>query len=449
MRPYPSLGAIGSGAATSPAGRWSRTSSAWSSTTTPAASSRPRRTPTRPPRRTPLGMLGATAAARRDRLARRRGDLRPLHRSTRGRGCIAGRLEDFRSRPTARPAPLRPPVPARQPDHRPGRPLHAADRPRGRPAPGAAARRRRLPVGHRRARRRPRPATASRSTWVIKLGPRMQRRADLRARQLRDHAPRRSWSRSRSSRATTSTTTAVERSQRNLGFLQLFNNAHADLASRARTRSGDVVPMVVEVEERYEQYSVIHVGRRRLDRSEAARLVAARSASTCAPATTNRDLLGHGWTLTSNARPTARRCCAATCRSSTGASSARCSASTPRSPTCSRRRCGSATSTRAAARSASRARCTRASTPAFTTTCATPRTPSRCCAQAGPDETAEHDPAGHHRRQPLGQRRVAAHGQPPAADARLPHRRDRRAGAARAVGAAAAVPASPSATTRS
>ena len=57
---------------------------------------------------------------------------------------------------------------------------------------------------------------------------------------------------------------------------------------------------------------------------------------------------------------------------------------------------------------------------------------------AGPDENLQSDhPAGDDRRQPLGQRRVAASGQPPAADARLPHRRHGRAGAAGALGAAA------------
>jgi outer membrane protein insertion porin family len=55
------------------------------------------------------------------------------------------------------------------------------------------------------------------------------------------------------------TTTAVERGQRNLGFLQLFNNA-TPISFPGREDNRTVVPMVVEVEERYEQYSVLHAG---------------------------------------------------------------------------------------------------------------------------------------------------------------------------------------------
>ncbi len=55
------------------------------------------------------------------------------------------------------------------------------------------------------------------------------------------------------------TTTSVERGQRNLGFLQLFNNA-TPISFPGKEEKRDVVPMVVEVEERYEQYSVLHAG---------------------------------------------------------------------------------------------------------------------------------------------------------------------------------------------
>jgi outer membrane protein insertion porin family len=55
------------------------------------------------------------------------------------------------------------------------------------------------------------------------------------------------------------TTTAVERGQRNLGFLQLFNNA-TPISFPGKEDKREVVPMVVEVEERYEQYSVLHAG---------------------------------------------------------------------------------------------------------------------------------------------------------------------------------------------
>ncbi len=55
------------------------------------------------------------------------------------------------------------------------------------------------------------------------------------------------------------TTTAVERGQRNLGFLQLFNNA-TPISFPGKEDKRELVPMVVEVEERYEQYSVLHAG---------------------------------------------------------------------------------------------------------------------------------------------------------------------------------------------
>jgi outer membrane protein assembly factor BamA len=55
------------------------------------------------------------------------------------------------------------------------------------------------------------------------------------------------------------TTTATERGQRNLGFLQLFNNA-SPISFPGREDKRPVVPMVVEVEERYDQYSVVHFG---------------------------------------------------------------------------------------------------------------------------------------------------------------------------------------------
>ena len=55
------------------------------------------------------------------------------------------------------------------------------------------------------------------------------------------------------------TTTNAERGQRNLGFLQLFNNA-SPISFPGREEKREVVPMVVEVEERNEQYSIVHVG---------------------------------------------------------------------------------------------------------------------------------------------------------------------------------------------
>lgn len=55
------------------------------------------------------------------------------------------------------------------------------------------------------------------------------------------------------------TTTGIERGQRNLGFLQLFNNA-SPISFPGRDDQQASVPMVVEVEERYEQFNVLHLG---------------------------------------------------------------------------------------------------------------------------------------------------------------------------------------------
>jgi outer membrane protein insertion porin family len=61
-------------------------------------------------------------------------------------------------------------------------------------------------------------------------------------------------------------TTPVERSQRDIGFLQLFNNASPiSFPGRDDKRplpggADQTAPMLVQVEERYEQYRVLHVG---------------------------------------------------------------------------------------------------------------------------------------------------------------------------------------------
>jgi outer membrane protein insertion porin family len=94
------------------------------------------------------------------------------------------------------------------------------------------------------------------------------------------------------------TTTAFERGQRNLGFLQLFNNA-SPISFPGKDEGQTVVPMVVDVEERYEQYNVLHLG-------------AGVSTEQAPPNSTlpfgwylragyeNRNLMGHGWNLTSS-----------------------------------------------------------------------------------------------------------------------------------------------------
>ncbi len=94
------------------------------------------------------------------------------------------------------------------------------------------------------------------------------------------------------------TTTNLERGQRNLGFLQLFNNAQP-ISFPGKEEKRGVLPMVVQVEERYEQYSVVHVG-------------AGLSTDQKPPDSSlpfglyvrggyeNRDLIGHGWNINGN-----------------------------------------------------------------------------------------------------------------------------------------------------
>jgi outer membrane protein insertion porin family len=95
------------------------------------------------------------------------------------------------------------------------------------------------------------------------------------------------------------TTTSAERGQRNLGFMQLFNNA-SPISFPGREEDRPVVPMVVDVEERYEQYSLVHVG---LGAS-----TDQKDPSSSFPigfyaraGYENRNLLGHAWGFTANA----------------------------------------------------------------------------------------------------------------------------------------------------
>jgi outer membrane protein insertion porin family len=97
-----------------------------------------------------------------------------------------------------------------------------------------------------------------RLTWVLKLGPRtrvgpifVRGNFVTRPETILEQIPLRSGQ--------LLTTTGAERGQRNLGFLQLFNNATA-LTFPGKDDKRAVVPMVVQVEERYDQYSVIHFG---------------------------------------------------------------------------------------------------------------------------------------------------------------------------------------------
>jgi outer membrane protein insertion porin family len=94
------------------------------------------------------------------------------------------------------------------------------------------------------------------------------------------------------------TTTALERGQRNLSYLQLFNNA-SPISFPGRDRKRAVVPMVVQVEERYDQFEVVHLG-------------GGASTEQKPPDSNlpfgfylragydNRNLLGHGWNLSAS-----------------------------------------------------------------------------------------------------------------------------------------------------
>jgi outer membrane protein insertion porin family len=55
------------------------------------------------------------------------------------------------------------------------------------------------------------------------------------------------------------TTTALERSQRNLALIQIFNNA-SPIAFPDEARAGNTLPMLVEVEERHDHWGVARVG---------------------------------------------------------------------------------------------------------------------------------------------------------------------------------------------
>ncbi|MES1172482.1 MAG: POTRA domain-containing protein, partial [Bacteroidota bacterium] len=94
------------------------------------------------------------------------------------------------------------------------------------------------------------------------------------------------------------TTTAFERGQRNLGFLQLFNNA-SPISFPGRDEGQAVVPMVVEVEERYEQYNVLHLGVG-VSTEQAPPDSSLPVGGYVRAGYDNRNLLGQGWNLVSS-----------------------------------------------------------------------------------------------------------------------------------------------------
>lgn len=95
-------------------------------------------------------------------------------------------------------------------------------------------------------------------TWVLKLGPRV-RIGPVFVRGNFKTQPHAILEQIPLASGGYLTTTGMERGQRNLGFLQLFNNA-TPISFPGKDESRPVVPMVVEVEERHQQYSVVHVG---------------------------------------------------------------------------------------------------------------------------------------------------------------------------------------------
>jgi outer membrane protein insertion porin family len=141
-----------------------------------------------------------------------------------------------------------------------------------------------------------RHADAVTLTWKVTLGPRMQVgpifvRGNF---VTRDNAI---LQQIRLRPGDTLNTAAVERSQRDIGFMQLFNNA-SPISFPQKENRRPVQPMVVNVEERYEQYSVVHVGvgastdQKPPDSSFPVGVYVRGGYD-------NRDLLGRAWTLTS------------------------------------------------------------------------------------------------------------------------------------------------------
>ena len=139
-------------------------------------------------------------------------------------------------------------------------------------------------------------------TWAVTLGPRM-RVGPIFVRGNFVTKPRTILEQIRLRPGDYLGTTPVERSQRDIGFLQLFNNAtpisfpskddHPLNGSKEQ-----VVPMLVNVEERYDQYSVVHVG--------AGASTDQKPPNSAFPfgvyarlGYDNRDLVGYGWTLAS------------------------------------------------------------------------------------------------------------------------------------------------------
>ena len=134
-------------------------------------------------------------------------------------------------------------------------------------------------------------------TWQVKLGPQVRvGPIFLRGNFLTTDNTILTWAELRSGDVLT--THGVERAQRNLALIQLFNNPNP-VTFPSTGPSDAVVPMVVEVEERHDHFGVIRIG-------------GGASTDQAAPNSTfphlgiygalgyeHRNLFGHGWTLTS------------------------------------------------------------------------------------------------------------------------------------------------------
>ena len=172
------------------------------------------------------------------------------------------------------------------------------------------------------------PAIACALTWVLKLGPRV-RVGPMFVRGNFMTEPETILEQIPLQSGGYLTTTAVERGQRNLGFLQLFNNA---------------TPITFPGKEEQARGACRWWSRSRSATSSTACSTSGVGVSTeqkppdssipfgvyLRGGYENRNLWGHGWNNDRPSSPTARRCSAAPSGSSIGASSARCSASTPR-----------------------------------------------------------------------------------------------------------------------
>ncbi|HXU79942.1 MAG TPA: POTRA domain-containing protein, partial [Polyangia bacterium] len=95
-------------------------------------------------------------------------------------------------------------------------------------------------------------------TWQVKLGPKVQvGPVFVRGNFFTKENTILLWTPLRS--GSPLTTTAFERSQRNLALIQLFNNA-SPISFPGETSNDPIVPMLIEVEERHDHWGVLHVG---------------------------------------------------------------------------------------------------------------------------------------------------------------------------------------------